>query len=207
MDYRSNHPPPVFKSIAYSQALRVKMICSEEAFAENQLRNLKEKFLKRNYPEQLIDEQFSKAMARDRADLLRPKTYPHDAAPVQQARWRGKTLVTPFIVTYNRFNPPLQKWLEEEFYLLQMDERNRKVFPHRPNVVHRQPPNIKRQLVRAKQNFQELPYDGQNENTQEPGCTKCQSNRCVTCNVTKESKYFQSSLLPTIGLILPCRNG
>ena len=168
------------------------MICSDESFAKNQLGSLKERFLARNYPEQLIMEQFNRAMAKNRLDLLKPKTYPHDSAPVQPRVWRRKALVTPFIVTYNKFNPPLQQWLEDEFPLLRLDEKNRKVFPHRPNVVFRQPPNIKRQLVKAKLMFEQLPFDQQEEENS-PGCKTCDSRRCVTCDAMKESTHFKSS--------------
>ena len=76
LDYRSAHPPSVFKSIVYSQALRVKTICSEVEYVEKQLTNLRGKFKDRNYPELIIEEQFQRAMAKDRADLLRPKNLP-----------------------------------------------------------------------------------------------------------------------------------
>ena len=131
-------------------------------------------------------------MAKDRADLLKVRTYPHDAAPSQPRVWRRKELVTPFVITFNKFNPPLQQWLEEEFHLLQLDEKNKRVFPTRPNVVFRQPPNIKRQLVKAKQSFQQLPFAGQ-EDDPIAGCKTCDSRRCVTCEVVKESTHFTSS--------------
>ena len=183
LDYRSSHPPAVFKSIVYSQALRVRMICSEDIFVENQLTNLKEKFMDRHYPEDLILEQFGRAMAKSRLDLLKPKTYPHDASPVQLTRWRKRELVTPFIITFNKNNPPLQQWLTEEFHLLQLNEKNRRVFLHRPNVVYRQPPNIKRQLVKSKQHFEQLPFNDNDQEQPVPGCNKCDSRRCVTCHV------------------------
>ena len=64
------------------------MICSEDQFVNNHLESLKTKFLARNYPEKIINEQFNRALAKNRPDLLRPKTYPHDFAPVQPTRWR-----------------------------------------------------------------------------------------------------------------------
>ena len=64
----------------------------------------------------------------ERADLLRPRTYPHGASPVLPPTARRK-LVTPFIFTYSFVRPPVEKWLAEEFHLLQMTEKNRKVFP------------------------------------------------------------------------------
>ena len=71
------------------------------------------KFLARNYPEQLIQEQFDRALAKDRADLLRTKRCLHDSVPVQTNMLRKKVLITSFIITFNKVKPPVQKWLEE----------------------------------------------------------------------------------------------
>ena len=62
--------------------MRIKMICAEDEFVQKQLRHLREKLVERNYPDDLITQQFDKAMALERADTLRPRTYPHGAAPV-----------------------------------------------------------------------------------------------------------------------------
>ena len=122
LDYRSCHPAHTFKSIVYSQAMRIKMICSEDEYVQRQLGNLKEKLIDRNYPVDLITQQFEKAMALERADLLRPRTYPHGASLVLPPTARRK-LVTPFIFTYSFVRPPVEKWLAEEFHLLQMTEK------------------------------------------------------------------------------------
>ena len=167
LDYRSAHPPSVFKSIVYSQALRVKTICSEVEFVDKQLTNLRGKFKDRNYPELIIEEQFQRAMAKDRADLLRPKTYPHYGSPepIKKKFWPF------FIITYNRHNPPLKKWLEEELHLLQLDPKNKAAFPNRPGIAYRQPPNNKMRLVRSR--FKELPYENNTSDNVIPGCFRC----------------------------------
>merc|ERR1712030_311553 len=61
LSYRSNHPPHVFKSLIFSEALRAVLICSQKDWAVEYLRHLKEKFLAQEYPENLINQQFSKA--------------------------------------------------------------------------------------------------------------------------------------------------
>ena len=70
LNYRSNHPPHVFKSLIYSEALRAVMICSQKEWAIEYLTHLREKFLAQEYPEYLINEQFLKALEVDRKDLL-----------------------------------------------------------------------------------------------------------------------------------------
>ena len=79
--YESNHPPHVLKAIPYGQAIRIKTICSEPEFLEENLMKLKEKLISRGYPVTLINEQFRKVENIERADLLKVKTYPHGATP------------------------------------------------------------------------------------------------------------------------------
>ena len=80
------------------------MICSEDEFVQQQLSNLREKLSDRNYPDALITQQFDRAMAIDRADLLRPRTYPHGASPVQPSTGR-RQLIGHSIHLYLQFCP------------------------------------------------------------------------------------------------------
>ena len=70
LNYRSNHPQHVFKGLLYSEALRAVMICSQKKWATEYLNDLREKFLLQEYPEELIDKQFQKALQINRKDLL-----------------------------------------------------------------------------------------------------------------------------------------
>ena len=60
LHYGSCHPEHTKRSIVYSQALRIKSVCSEESnFDENSL-NLRSWSLKRGYPEKIINTEMSK---------------------------------------------------------------------------------------------------------------------------------------------------
>ena len=72
LHHTSNHPPQVFKSIIYGQAVTVKTICSKEEYVSKHFENLKEKFLARGYPIELITENLERGAALCREDLLRP---------------------------------------------------------------------------------------------------------------------------------------
>ena len=56
LNFRSSHPPHVFKSLIFSEPLRAVMICSKKDWSIEYLRALREKFLAQEYPEQLIIE-------------------------------------------------------------------------------------------------------------------------------------------------------
>ena len=70
LNYRSNHPEHVFKSVVYSMALLGKLVNSRDEWNIDYLRELREKFLQQEYPLALINEQFSRVLSVDRMDLL-----------------------------------------------------------------------------------------------------------------------------------------
>ena len=69
----SAHPSATKTSIIYSQALRIKRICSEEYEMRKQFSVLKEKLLVRGYESELTDENMTKTNAITREELLREK--------------------------------------------------------------------------------------------------------------------------------------
>jgi hypothetical protein len=50
LNYRSNHPQHVFKSVVYSMALMGIMVNSTHKWNQGYLRDLREKFLQQEYP-------------------------------------------------------------------------------------------------------------------------------------------------------------
>ena len=65
-----NCPFSLKKSIAYSQALRLKQICSTNGEYEKHTKNLKKQLIKKGYPETLVNEEIQKATNQDRTGLL-----------------------------------------------------------------------------------------------------------------------------------------
>ena len=55
LHYTSNHPQSVFKAIVYGQAITVRTICSKDEFVQKHLKDLKEKFIHRGYPVEMVD--------------------------------------------------------------------------------------------------------------------------------------------------------
>ena len=81
LHYNSNHSPLTFKAIIYGQVITVKTICSKKEYVSKHFENLKQKFIERGYPLELVDENLMRGAALDREDLLRPKLYPSQATP------------------------------------------------------------------------------------------------------------------------------
>ena len=67
---KSAHPFSLKNSIAYSQALRLKPICSTTGEYEKHTNNLKKQLLKKGYPQTMVNEKIQKATNQGRAGLL-----------------------------------------------------------------------------------------------------------------------------------------
>ena len=140
LNYRSNHPDHIFKGVVYGMALQGLMINSRKEWNLEYLLELREKFLQQEYPVDLINQQFTRALAVDRADLLLS-----DPA----TRKKRRMIVAPLIVTFSPANPPYKRWISEEISILHKDEEMKKTFPF-INVVSRQNKNIRRRIMRNR---------------------------------------------------------
>ena len=68
---KSEHPRSLKNSIPYSQALRLKTVCSTSTEFDKNCAIIKQKFLDRQYKEEVLDEQIKKV------DRLKEKNYSH----------------------------------------------------------------------------------------------------------------------------------
>ena len=138
LNYRSNHPQHVFKSVVYSMALMGIMVNSNHEWNQGYLRDLREKFLQQEYPMELINEQFGKALSVDRLDLL-----------FRTKQNKKRTVIAPLVITYNPGNPKFKHWIISEIGVIHEDDTLKKVFPS-IDVVTRQTANIKRRVMRNR---------------------------------------------------------
>ena len=102
LNYDSNHPTHCKDAIVYSQALRVIERCSQPGSAEPHLEKLRERFVERKYPEEIIEKQFQKATSKNRKDLI-----------FQPRKAAQKDDKIRLIFTHNESNPPLHKWIRQ----------------------------------------------------------------------------------------------
>ena len=133
LHYESRNPIHTKRSAVYSQALRIRRICTKEKDSEKHLQELRSWFENRNYPEKLITEQLKKATDMSRESLLATKN-------VIQSKG------VPLVMDYS----PSIRILYELFPLLHLEEESKRVFTHRPFVSFRNHRNLASYLVRAK---------------------------------------------------------
>jgi hypothetical protein len=127
---KSCHPYHTITSIPYSQALRIKRICSKNEDFEKELANLRGYFVNRHYPESVVDAGFKKATDTNQVK----KTPTRDLDP------------TTLIIPYHPTNPKYAKvistvWTKHENHLYDICK---------PIVSYSRPPNIKETVTSAR---------------------------------------------------------
>ena len=100
-------------NIPYSQALRVKIICSTDNELHQSCKSLQEKFIKRGYSEEEVSKQINKAKEKPRRDI-------------QTQKPRKKSNRIPFVTTFNRTSPPVAKILRTRWELSHLSPKTKK---------------------------------------------------------------------------------
>ena len=133
LHYGSCHPEHTKRSIVYSQALRIKRVCSEESDFNEHSSNLRSWFLKRGYPEKIINTEMSKVK------------FNVDNKSSNNRQKKG----VPLVVTFHPKLKVLQN-INKYLYLLHMHDEVKRVFTPKPMVSFRSSHKISSYLVRAK---------------------------------------------------------
>ena len=134
---KSYHPNSCKKSIAYSQALRIKRICSDPLEFEKHVKNLSTKLTERGYDPRLVEEQINKARLCNRADLLKPK----------EATATAKNILA---VTYNKNLPNLKKAIDDNWSILSINAELAPSFKEKPTLAFRKNRNLQNLLCKHK---------------------------------------------------------
>ena len=133
----SCHPPHTFRGIPYSQALRIRRICSQPDEEESHLNALKTNLLKREYNETTINKQIAKAKRQDRSTLLTYKP-------------KKTTNRVPLVTTYNPAFNKIGNIIKQHSHLLEENDHLKNVFPSPPILAFRRPRNLRDLVVNAK---------------------------------------------------------
>ena len=128
---QSYHPSSTKKGIPYSQALRIRRICSETTDLDHNLKQLKSTLLKRGYQEKHIQSQIDKANKINREDTLKYKNKDKS------------TVTTPLILTYNKQHPDMRAIIDNNWNLLKIDENTSKAFVDKPTIAFRRNKNLR----------------------------------------------------------------
>jgi hypothetical protein len=168
----SSHPPSTKKAIPYSQALRIRKICSTLQDLLEGMTILRTYFQRRGYSKALIENAISKASAIDRDTLLVPR--------VKTASDR-----TLAIYTYGDRNFHPRKAIKQHEHILLAHPDLRDIVEDGFMIAQRQTANLRNILVRSRFMSNpppKLPW----------GSYKCGKN-CVHCPFMEETTHYRST--------------
>jgi hypothetical protein len=150
LHFSSCHPPHIFKSIPYSQAIRYKRIISNEDSLDLALQNLSTRFLQRGYPDEIIKDAFDRTKSLKRENLLK---YRDNQQKITQKMnfLKGKSFL-PLIIPYhqafhNKHNIIKKHWQ----HLINSNLRNSLIFSGElPTVVFKRGTTLCNILCQSK---------------------------------------------------------
>jgi peptide-methionine (R)-S-oxide reductase len=130
----SCHPPHILNSIPYSQALRIKRICTDQDTLTEEINNLKGFFINRKYSEKMVHNAMTKAL---------------NDAPQRKKTARNQDLPIPtaLVVPFHPTNPPFQKTIND-IWVKYKDQLNNLI--GKPLVAYKRPKNLREMLTRAR---------------------------------------------------------
>ena len=134
----SRHPGHTKKGIPYSQALRIRRICSEDRFFDRRVGELKGWLVNRGYKEEEVDQQIEGVRSCDRVGLLN-----------RQKKDRSDGRV-PLVLTYHPALNKVYDILRESSNVLLVDQKHKELFQNKVFLSFRRAKYLKEQLVRAK---------------------------------------------------------
>lgn len=158
LHFRSSHTRHCKTSIPYSQALRYRKICSNDADFIDNCRKLRNALTRQKYPLQIIDDAIKRASAIDRNEILRSDN-------------RVKQPPSPTLVlTHCASVPSVHGILRKHHNILMQSSRLTQIFPQPPRVAYRRSRNLRDMLTTSK-----------TTSTRPSGCHPCQKPRCKVC--------------------------
>ena len=173
----SCHPKHVFKAIPFGVATRLKRNCSEETFFTKRTAEYKGYLVNQGYPPKLVNDQFSKASAISRNDLLK-------------TRLKETKKLFPFVTTFNPTLPNVGSIIKKHWSILQSNPKLKELFP-RGSIIpsFRRSKNLKELLAPSR--FRSTAVGQPIHQTN--GSFKCNRSRCDLCqNFFVQSKSFLS---------------
>ena len=138
----------------YSQALRLNRVCSSEKDFKGHVDRMKECFLAKDYPENVVNEQINKVVF----------------GKSQPSRNNSENGIS-FVVTYHPKVKKPGKLIKNLLPFLYSDEEVQKVFSPPPMVSYRSATKIRDYIVRSKLYSRE----------RNVGCGGCENGRCQVC--------------------------
>ena len=149
LHYKSYHPLHTKKSIIYSQAIRYRMIITNNRILETHLKDLKKTFQKRGYPLNIINTEINKVKSMTQRQLLINTNHiKQNNYQYRNKKASKKTL--PFITPYSEHSKSINTVLNKHWNIIKEDSELCDIFPNKPFIAYTRHKNLKDILISSK---------------------------------------------------------
>ena len=172
LHWTSAHPPHLKYRIPYSQALRLRRICSSNDILEQRLMDYSNFFVTCGYKRNRVLSDMWKVLSLTQEESLR-------------ARDRGTTNRIPLVTTHNPHTTFIAETTNRHWYFLESKKRSARIL-HEPQLIaYRRPKSLRDTLVSAK-----MRGKTPGENTRTGGCGPCNKPQCSWCTRINKTSTF-----------------
>ena len=182
----SCHPKHCKTGIAYSQALRLRRICSNDSDFSKHAQELKNHLVARGHSSRRVRSAIERTRALPRSEVLKEK------APSDDTCTNNKVAL---VTTFHPSLPPLRRITNDSHHILHTSDRLLRAIPENPILAYRRPRNLRDLIVRA-----EVPPTNNVSSPIQHGTFKC-SSRCAVC--VRSVRTTSMSLIPSQAMALP----
>ena len=177
LHFQSYHPSHTKRGGPYGQFLRVRRNCTLDSDYEKHSSYIKDKYVQRGYPLDLVENSRQKARNSDRKKLLNPIHLNKNNKTDQN--------VLPLILKYHPSNYQVHKIIQDNWGLLKYSELCKKALPEKPLFVSRRNTNLKDVLIKSRLEPNSGPV-----NVWKP----CRNFYCKLCETLRKNRDCQSTL-------------
>ena len=182
--------PLLKKSIAYSQALRIKRICSTLEEHRKHSQDLIKRFVEKGYNESTVRKQIERVDNLDRSLLLK------DCEP------KRKDTIS-FSLTYDSVLPKIKKIINKHWHILSIDSSFKEIFNNlQPMIAFRKNSSLK-QLIGTNTIRKNQKFLTPTLTTTTGQCTPFCTSRSLCCQQVLETTTFTNTQIREAFTIFP----
>ncbi|XP_078374399.1 uncharacterized protein LOC144657936 [Oculina patagonica] len=189
----SCHPNHTKEAIPFSLFLRIRRICSTDAFFDKRSGELIKHLIKRGYSRTSLQRDANRVRAIPRHATLQP-----------QGQQITKTDRTPFVISFNPALPKISSVIKKHLNILQSSANCKEAFPHPPVIAYRRNASLRDLLVHSELTHKKF------SKQQDAGVHKCNHPRCLTCSFLQEGQtnytFFNTNETRKITDSISCRS-
>ena len=178
LHYKSAHPKHLKNSLPYSQALRLRRICTNERELKIHCEKMENNFIRRGYHKRILHEQINKAITTPRAITL-------------QKTSKVKTKRIPLVTTFNSTLPQIGMILRERWDILHIKPQIQALFPEPPIIAFRRCKNL-REIIGCNTITSSKVQRRKAKNQIAKYCSPCDTKKSLCCNHVIKTNSFTS---------------